>query len=176
MGSRSSRYSSTSDSAADGVKGSGSRKGGGSGKRARGGGGSELPRALPTLHTQAVFDVTNLLDDSGVSGSLFATCADDNRVQLTDWHARRVVVGWEAHSRCVNRVARSNRGRRLVTCSRDTTVRVWDYSVDAPSGPLATLSGHSLNVAAAEFSPGVHSAVAYCRNCELRVCAWGGGE
>ena len=136
-------------------------------------------RALPTLHTQAVFDVSNLLDDSGVSGSLFATCADDNRVQLTDWHARRVVVGWEAHSR----VARSNRGRRLVTCSRDTTVRVWDYDVDAPSGPLVTLSGHSLNVAAAEFSPGVHTVAhcsdcaraPYCRNCELRVCVRGGG-
>ena len=139
---------------------------------------------LPLLHNEAIFDVAALWDArSAVSPSQFATCGDDNRVVITDWLSNTVIASWQAHERCVNRVGSGNTCDRLVTCSRDMSVKVWNRL--NTKEPLATMTGHTLTVAAAEFSPGTHLPVAWPRRFVVVAavtqtfftaggCPWGG--
>ena len=67
--------------------------------------------------------------------------------QLNGWPAEQVVIHW--HSDWVYFVAFSPDGKRLVSCSRDVTVRVWDVETgEIVAGPFR----HEKSVICAVFS------------------------
>ena len=57
----------------------------------------------------------------------------------------------EGHTDCVNSAAFSPDGKRIVSASKDNTVRIWDAQTGKPIG--APLEGHTLGVNSAAFSP-----------------------
>lgn len=152
--SKSTRYARNSVGGGDAVdnRPGGGGRGGGSGS---GSVGDDAFVKLPDLHSAAVFDVTAVPGPSGgYDPAVFVTCGDDNRVVVTDWATGCVLAAWTAHGKCVNRVATGGlpSSQRLVTASRDLTVRVWNRADTA--APVRTFEGHTLTVVAAEFSPG----------------------
>ena len=59
-------------------------------------------------------------------GNLLAAVIDDTLIDLIDTRTRQLVRRIQGHSRAVYGVRFSPDGARLVSCSRATTIRVWD--------------------------------------------------
>ena len=76
------------------------------------------------------------------------------------WEPWRPGLVLEGHSASVNFAAFSPDGKRIVTASGDTTARVWDAAggkslavLSGQSESMTALSGHSMPVLSAAFSP-----------------------
>jgi WD40 repeat protein/predicted Ser/Thr protein kinase len=108
---------------------------------------------------RSVCDVTSgeqLYDDDGSvlayspDGRWLAGLAADNQtVFLLDAQTHERVGSFEGHKKVVYSAAFSPDSRVLATCSKDSTVRLWQV----PSGEFRELTGHTDEVFAAAFHP-----------------------
>jgi WD40 repeat protein/serine/threonine protein kinase len=80
--------------------------------------------------------------------SVLAPSAAGRKATLWDVESRRELLSLNGHSEVVFSVAFSPDGRRIVTCSRDNTAKVWDAATGAN---LLTLR-HRLQIERASFS------------------------
>jgi WD40 repeat protein len=106
--------------------------------------GSAVAELLPVT-SEPLFDVVGLADPSSL-----AVCCEDGQIAIYDWVSPTSIRKWKAHEHSVNRMAVF--GDLLVSCSRDTTVKLW--RVDS-SELLSTFTGHTLTVSGVDFSPGI---------------------
>jgi WD40 repeat protein len=105
---------------------------------------------LTPITSEPLFDVVGL-----ASPSSLAVCCEDGQIGIYDWASPAAVRKWKAHDHSVNRLAVHN--DLLVSCSRDTTVKLWRAS---SAELLTTFTGHALTVSGVDFSPGAVSKVA----------------
>ncbi len=80
---------------------------------------------------------------------LAARAADEKTVLLLDARTHETVARFSGHENIVFGAAFSSDSRRLATCSRDRTVRVWQIG----SSKCQVLSGHTGEVYAVAFHP-----------------------
>ncbi|HUG93766.1 MAG TPA: hypothetical protein VML55_23255 [Planctomycetaceae bacterium] len=87
----------------------------------------ETRRKLQTLegHNGEVYTVAFSPDDDG---KWIASGGEDSAVKIWDSHAGTFVRNFRGHTGLVSSLAFSPDGRRLVSGSRDTTVKVWDMT------------------------------------------------
>jgi WD40 repeat protein len=93
----------------------------------------------------AVTDITFSRDGS----RLLATVPDNDNAEEFDVRSGRLIGKLVGHSQSVLDAAFSPDGRRIVTASADTTVRIWDA---ATLRELASFSGHKRPVIRARFT------------------------
>ena len=110
-------------------------------------------------------DMANCVS-AGCEAGEWLSGAEDKLIALSDWRAGRVVHTWRGHERGVNRVLAAPHVDGALSCSRDTTVRLWKRGEAAPA---ATYKGHELSVSAIALAEDGSRAVSGSRDSSLRV-------
>ena len=96
----------------------------------------ETGRELDTLrgHNGEVYTLAFSPD---ADGRWLASAGEDSALKIWDSHAGTLVRSFRGHTGLVSSVAFSADGRRLVSGSRDTTVKVWDVTqLSDPQGQI----------------------------------------
>ena len=110
---------------------------------------------------------------AGTASGEWLSCAEDKLVAITDWSSGRVTQQWRGHERGVARVVPAPHLDGALTCSRDTTVRLWKRGEEAP---VATYRGHELSVTAVALPDDGELAVSGSRDYSVRVWDLAAGQ
>lgn len=107
---------------------------------------AQLDKSLEVLDS---LPAVPLSQDFSSDGKLLAVACDDNVVRIYDFESRKLVNKIEGHRGAVYSAKFFPDNEKILTCSRDSTLRIWDISgkllQEAPAG------GHGLQYA--DISP-----------------------
>jgi WD40 repeat protein len=88
---------------------------------------------------------------------VIVTGSSDNTAKLWDAATGRELFTYKGHNSCINSVAFSPDGQRIVTGSSDNTAYVWEVASGVRprniGGNLLTLTGHNNDISSVAFSP-----------------------
>ncbi|KAJ7274890.1 WD40 repeat-like protein [Mycena rebaudengoi] len=119
------------------------------------------------LHTQYRVHTDCCLDVDWLSDTTFASCSADRNIYIMQIGRPEPIRTLSGHENEINQIKCNSSGTHLVSCSDDTTARIWniagisapdDASLDAPglnAHPVESivLRGHTHSVATAAWCP-----------------------
>jgi WD40 repeat protein len=83
---------------------------------------------LQTLRGEHSGEVYSVAFSPVEDGRLIATAGEDSAVKIWNSHSGELIHSFRGHTGLVSSLAFSPDGSRLVSGSRDTTVKVWDMT------------------------------------------------
>lgn len=107
--------------------------------------------------------------------SILASASDDCSIKLWDFESGNFLQTLRGHTKVVQDVIFSTDGSllskreayMLVTCSADTTIKIWDTKSEYRN--IRTLKGHEHTVSSVSMIPGTQFIVSVSRDATIRV-------
>eukprot|EP01028_Stygiella_incarcerata_P007421 TRINITY_DN307_c0_g1_i1.p1 TRINITY_DN307_c0_g1~~TRINITY_DN307_c0_g1_i1.p1 ORF type:complete len:380 (-),score=71.97 TRINITY_DN307_c0_g1_i1:38-1177(-) len=94
------------------------------------------------------------------------------RVVCFDWAQQRLLNGWKAHDDEVLRLCTTFNGDKLVTASRDTSVKLWNTEVIDELELLQTFNAHTMSVTAVLMFRAMGLPMIVSGGRDTKVCFW----
>ncbi|KAI0094185.1 WD40-repeat-containing domain protein [Irpex rosettiformis] len=113
-----------------------------------------------TLYEQHACHEEPCLDAEWITDEIFASCGADGKIQVMQLGSPKPIKAFTGHKDEINQIKCNASRTLLVSCSDDTTARIWDVnehmlssSTPKEQPSLAILAGHSKTVSSIAWCP-----------------------